>query len=135
MSSSGVMRLALATAVAAVLLVPLLPTARAPPLIPYETWGVAKNSAGVSLGINQPIRTFIDGVDYSNLTSTYKADGSYQTQIAGNWYIGPSSETTMLKEGGDPNDPVMFSHGDLTTSGTVFQETAAWVTAGFQNLD
>ncbi|TLZ71360.1 MAG: hypothetical protein E6K10_05330 [Methanobacteriota archaeon] len=135
MSSSGVMRLALAIAVAGILLATLLPAARAPPLVPYEAWGLAKNSAGASLGVNQPIRTFIDGVDYSNLTSTYRADGSYQTQIAGNWYIGPSSETPMLKEGGDPNDPVMFAHADMTTTGIVFQETAAWVTAGFQNLD
>src|SRR2546422_3192581 len=134
MSFSKVGRLALAIAVASILLIPFLQSARAPPLVPYEAWGVALNASSTSIGINQPIRTFIDGVDYSNLTSTYRADGSYQTQIAGNWYIGPTSETPQLKEGGDPNDAVMFSHGDLTTTGTVFQETAPWVTGGVQNL-
>src|SRR5438445_2975500 len=135
MSYSKVVRLAVAFFVASVLLLPLLPTGRAPPLVPYEAWGLAKNSAGSSIGLNQPIRTFIDGVDYSNFTSTYRADGSYQVQIAGNWYIGATSETPNLKEGGDPNDPVMFVHADMTTTGTVFQETAAWVTAGFQKPD
>ena len=135
MSYSKVVRLAVAFFVAGVLLLPLLPTGRAPPLVPYEAWGLARNSSSSSIGLNQPIRTFIDGVDYSNFTSTYRADGSYQVQIAGNWYIGATSETPTLKEGGDPNDPVMFVHADMTTTGTVFQETAAWVTGGFQNLD
>src|SRR2546426_789285 len=135
MSYSKVARLAVALFVAGVLLLPLLPTGRAPPLVPYEAWGLARNSSSSSIGLNQPIRTFIDGVDYSNFTSTYRADGSYQVQIAGNWYIGATSETPTLKEGGDPNDPVMFVHADMTTTGTVFQETAAWVTGGFQNLD
>src|SRR5437867_9408990 len=134
MSSSGVMRLALAIAVAGILLATLLPAARAPPLVPYEAWGLAKNSAGASLGVNQPIRTFIDGVDYSNLTSTYRADGSYQTQIAGNFYIGSTSETPAVKEGGDPSDPVMFTHNDMTTSGLVFRNASTWTTASFQNL-
>src|SRR3989449_5046471 len=135
MSYSKVVRLAVALFVAGVLLLPLLPTGRAPPLVPYEAWGLARNSAGSSVGLNQPIRTFIDGVDYSNFTSTYRADGSYQVQIAGNWYIGPTSETSYLKEGGNPNDAVMFAHADMTTTGTVFPETAVWTTAGFQNLD
>src|SRR2546426_9406216 len=135
MGSSKVVRLALAVVIAGILLVPLLPTARAPPLVPYEAWGLATNAAGSSIGLNQPIRTFIDGVDYSNATATYRADGSYQTQIVGNWYIGASSETPMIKEGGDPNDPVMFAHNDLTSSGLVFRQQAPWVSAGFQNLN
>src|SRR2546422_5067828 len=135
MSFSKVVRLALAIAVASILLIPFLQSARAPPLVPYEAWGVALNASSTSIGINQPIRTFIDGVDYSNLTSTYRADGSYQTQIAGNWYIGANSETPMLKEGGDPNDPIMFAHGDMTATGIVFQEIAPWATASFLNRD
>jgi hypothetical protein len=135
MSYSKVVRLALALVVAGAMIVPLIPSGRAPPLVPYEAWGLARNSAGASIGLNQPIRTFIDGVDYSNLTATYRADGSYQVQVAGNWYIGAASETPALKEGGDPNDPIMFSHADMTSSGTVFQEIASWTTAGFQNLD
>ena len=135
MDSSKVVRLALALVIAGVLIVPLVPSARAPPLVPFEAWGLAKTSAGASIGINQPIRTFIDGVDYSNLTSTFRADGSYQLQVAGNWYIGPTSETPALKEGGDPNDPIMFAHGDMTATGTVFQEIAPWVSAGFLNRD
>jgi len=135
MRYSKVVRLGLALVVAGALIIPLLSAARAPPLIPYEAFGIARNSSGASLGINQPIRTFIDGVDYSNLTSTYRADGSYQTQIVGNYYIGPTSETPALKEGGDPLDPIMFSHGDMTASGVVFQETAVWNQATFQNRD
>ena len=120
MSYAKVVRLALALVLVGVLIVP---------------FGIARNSSGVSLGINQPIRTFIDGVDYSNLTSTYRADGSYQTQVAGNYYIGPTSETPAIKEGGDPNNPIMFAHGDMTSSGNVFQETALWTQATFQNRD
>ena len=129
MSFSKVGRLALAIAVASILLIPFLQSARAPPLVPYEAWGVALNASSTSIGINQPIRTFIDGVDYSNLTSTYRADGSYQTQIAGNFYIGSTSETPAVKEGGDPSDPVMFTHNDMTTSGLVFRNASTWTTA------
>src|SRR2546422_10945382 len=121
MSFSKVVRLALAIAVASILLIPFLQSARAPPLVPYEAWGVALNASSTSIGINQPIRTFIDGVDYSNLTSTYRADGSYQTQIAGNFYIGSTSETPAGKEGGDPAAPVRFSPSDRTASGPVFR--------------
>src|SRR2546422_1761087 len=135
MSFSKVVRLAVAIVVASILLIPLLQGVKAPPLVPYETWGVAQDTGGASLGVNQPIRTFIDGVDYSNLTGTYRADGSYQTQILGNWYIGATSETPTIKEGGDPGDPVMFAHGDMTTSGLVFRQKAGWSTATFQNVD
>ena len=135
MSFSKVVRLAVAIVVASVLVIPLLQGVKAPPLVPYETWGVAQDTGGASLGVNQPIRTFIDGVDYSNLTGTYRADGSYQTQILGNWYIGATSETPTIKEGGDPGDPVMFAHGDMTTSGLVFRQKAGWSTATFQNVD
>jgi len=128
-------KLALAIAVAGILLVPLLPSARAPPLVPYEAQGLATNEAGTPLGLGTPIRTFIDGVDYSNLTVTYRPDGSYQTQIAGNYYIGPSSETPWLKEGGDPGNPVAFASGDLTTGGRLFRQGATWQTAIFQSLN
>ena len=128
-------KLALAIAVAGVLLVPLLPSARAPPLVPYEAQGLATNEAGGPLALGTPIRTFIDGVDYSNLTVTYRPDGSYQTQIAGNYYIGPSSETLWLKEGGDPGNPVAFASGDLTTSGRLFRLGATWQTGIFQSLN
>ncbi len=128
-------RLALAIIVAALMVVPLLPSVKAPPLAPYEAWGIARNAASNPLPLGTPIRTFIDGVDYSNLTVTYRADGSYQTQIAGNWYIGPISETPAIKEGGDPNDPVMFADSALTTGGTIFAQDATWQTAFFQNLD
>ncbi len=103
--------------------------------MPYEVYGVAANEAGLALPLGTPIRTFIDGVDYSNLTSTYRADGSYQTQIAGNHYIGALSETPWIKEGGDPGDPIAFADGDLTTGGRMFRQTAAWQTAAFNRLD
>jgi hypothetical protein len=129
------MRLALAIVLAALIVVPLLPSVKAPPLAPYEAWGIARNAAGSPLALGTPIRTFIDGVDYSNLTATYRPDGSYQTSIAGNWYIGASKENPAIKQGGDPNDAVMFADGDLATGGNVMQQNATWQSAAFQNLN
>ena len=111
------------------------PPVRAPPLPPFEAFGFAQDDAGVALPANNPIRTFIDGVDYSNLTATYRVDGAYAVQVAGNYYVGGTSETPSIKEGGDPGNNVMFVHGDLTTSGEVFQQRAPWTSGEVQNID
>ena len=123
--------LLLATAI----LISSAPDVRAPPLVPFDAFGLARDDTGTPLPVNSPIRTFIDGVDYSNLTVTSRADGSYSLQVVGNWYVGPTSETPSIKEGGDAGNSIMFAHGDLTTSAKVFREAGVWTTGAIQNID
>ncbi len=104
----------------------LTPGARAPPLPPLEAFGHALNAAAAPLPVGTAVRAFIDGVRYSNLSAVVSPDGSYSLEVVGNSYTGSSSDTPTIKEGGDPGDLVVFASGDLTASGSLFRESAAW---------
>lgn len=113
----------------------LAPSGIAPPLPSYEAFGLARDDSGSALPVGSPIHAFIDGVDYSNGTATYRPDGAYAVQVAGNHYIGAVSETPGVKEGGDPGNPVLFVDGDLTTRGVLFQERGTWTSGLIENID
>ncbi len=113
-------------------LTPFVSPVRAPAPPPFTTFGKATDSAGTALPVGTPIRTLIDGVDYSNLTSVFQADGSFQVETLGNWQTPATPE---VKEGGDIGDNVMYAASDLsgTTSAAVFQQNATWGVGGFLN--
>ncbi len=60
-----------------------VPTA-APPPIPMRTDGHALDRTGAPLPLGTPIRTFVDGVDYSNGPSVSDAQGSFAILTTGN---------------------------------------------------
>ena len=73
---------------AAMLLSLLAPLTRAFIPEPYELYGVAKHDTGVVLDDGSPIRSFVDGVDYSNKTSVFSrpanTDGYFDIDTYGN---------------------------------------------------
>ena len=109
-------------------------TVRAPPPAPTTTFGRAFDAGGLPLALGTPIRTFIDGVDYSNRTSVYDNLGSFIVDTLGNYVTPP---TLSIKEGGDAGDAIMYTSGDLAAApaGAVFRETASWIDGGFLNQD
>jgi len=130
----------------AVMLLSLLaPLARAMIPEPYELYGVAKHDNGVALDDGSPIRSSIDGVDYSNKTSVFSrpgfTDGYFDIDTYGNWTTnGTVSDTPWIKEGGYGGEPIMYSWGDFSNNtqiggpaqpwlqGKVFQEWRGWQT-------
>jgi len=133
--------------VLAVQLVLLLPSPRVMGWIPepYELYGTAHDEAGVVLLDGEPIRTFIDGVEYSNKTSVYSRpgyfDGYFDVDTYGNYRSNRTLPgTPWIKEGGDDGDPIMYVWGDLSNNtpiggpaqpwktGAVFKENHTWQT-------
>ena len=130
---------------AAMLLSLLAPLTRAMIPEPYELYGVAKHDTGVVLDDGSPIRSLIDGVDYSNKTSVFSrpgnTDGYFDIDTYGNWTTnGTISDTPWIKEGGYTGEPIMYSWGDFSNNtqiggpaqpwlqAKVFQETHDWQT-------
>ena len=119
---------------AAIVLVSFAPAVLAPPPTPYTTFGMAFDSTGTRFPQGTPIRTFIDGVDYSNKTSVYDNTGSFYVDTFGNW---AAPATTQAKEGGDIGDAIMYASGELAgaSPGGVARETSTWAVGGLQNLN
>jgi len=109
---------------------------------PYELYGVANQETGEVLPNGSPIRTFIDGVDYSNKTSVFSrpgySDGFFDVDTNGNMWT-TKSQTPWIREGGEENDPIMYTWGDMSNNtqldaskpwltGIVFKEAHDWHT-------
>jgi len=130
---------------AAMLLSLLAPLTRAFIPEPYELNGVAKLDTGVVLDDGSPIRSFVDGVDYSNKTSVFSrpgnTDGYFDIDTYGNHRTNATDPgTPWIKEGADDNEPIMYTWGDFSNNtqiggpaqpwlqAKVFQETHDWQT-------
>ena len=139
--------LKMAGMIMAMQLILLIPAPRVLGLIPepYELYGSAHDDIGVVLLDGAPIRTFIDGADYSNKTSVYSrpgySDGYFDVDTYGNYRNNRTFPATpWIKEGGDDGEPIMYSWGDFSNNtqiggpaqpwlqAKVFQETHNWQT-------
>ena len=95
-------------------LVSLPDAARAPPPIPLTTVGDAYGAQGNPLPIGTPIRTFVDGVEYSNASQVLTGAGAFEVATAGNWLIGGSTpEPSSVKHGADIGERVIYAAGDF----------------------
>lgn len=105
----------------------LMSEVRAPPPIPMTTQGTALDRSGSPLPLGTPVRTFIDGVDYSNGSAVSDAAGDYSVATAGNLVLnGTTPEPSPIKEGANLGETLVYAASDFTTSADVFQETLAW---------
>lgn len=101
--------------------------AEAPPPIPMTTQGAATDRLGSPLPVGTPIRTFVDGVDYSNHSAVENAAGSYSVLTQGNYLLNSTTpEPSPIKHGANVGERVLYAASDFTTSPNVFQETVAW---------
>lgn len=120
-------RLLLLASFFVLLVVSLAPPVAAPPPIPMRTDGLAFDRTGNPLAIGTPIRTFVDGVDYSNLSTVHAGTGSFSVLTVGNSKsAGDLSDTPEVLEGPNLADEVIFAAGDFTGSTPVFRETLPW---------
>ncbi len=102
-------------------------TVRGPPPIPMTTQGLAFDRAGSPLPAGTPIRTLIDGVDYSNASAVMDAGGNFSVLTAGNLVLnGTTPEPSPTKRGASLGETVMYAASDFTTTADVFQETLPW---------
>ncbi len=101
--------------------------AMAPPPIPMRTQGRAFDTFGRPLPSGTPIRTFVDGVDYSNRSQVQDAIGSFAVLTSGNSKTNANvSDTPTIQEGANAGDSVIYAAGDFTTFGGVFRESFPW---------
>jgi hypothetical protein len=102
------------------------PAAAAPPL-PLRTEGHAFDQLGSPLSVGTPIRTFVDGVDYSNATQIRDGNGSFVVLTSGNSKTKDNvSDTPTILEGPNLGDVVLYAAGDFTTFTGVFAEVVSW---------
>ncbi len=95
--------------------------------IPMTTQGAAYDASGAPLPAGTPIRTFIDGVDYSNDSAVTGGAGSYSVLTAGNWVLNATTpEPSPTKHGANAGETTFYAASDFTASALVFQETLAW---------
>lgn len=117
--------LALGLCLLGVALVPAV--VRAPPPIPMTTQGNAYDRSGAPLPPGTPVRTFIDGVDYSNHSVVLNAQGAYSVLTAGNLVLnGTTPEPSPRKEGANPGEILIYAASDFTSSADTFQEVLPW---------
>lgn len=103
----------------------------APPPIPMRTEGRALNESGSPLPSGTPIRTFVDGVEYSNASSVQDGSGAFAVLTAGNSKTGANvSDTPNVQEGANLGDALIYAAGGFTASTRVFREVDPWVPAG-----
>ncbi len=111
---------------------------------PFELYGVARQETGVVLPDGSPIRTMVDGVDYSNKSSVFSrpgfSDGFFQVETYGNHKTNLTDPgTPWIKEGADDSEPIMYVWGDMSNNtqldvtkpwltGVVFKEMHNWIT-------
>jgi hypothetical protein len=101
--------------------------ARAAVPIPMTTQGAAFDRTGSPLPIGTPVRTFLDGVDYSNASVVEDAAGSYSVLTQGNLVLNATTpEPSPTKHGANAGELVQYAASDITGSADVFQETHAW---------
>ncbi len=113
-----------------------LPAARAAVPIPMTTEGTAYDASGSPLPQGTPVRTFIDGVDYSNDSAVSTASGSYSVLTQGNLVINATTpEPSPTKHGANAGETVVYTASDFTSSADVFQETTPWHSDTVVGLD
>jgi hypothetical protein len=99
----------------------------APLPIPMRTQGRAFDPLGRPLPSGTPIRTFVDGVNYSNGPVVQDAIGSFVVLTYGNSKTNPNvSDTPTIQEGANLGDSIIYAAGDFTTTTGVFQESFPW---------
>ena len=131
---------------AAVLASALLPATRVRGFIPepYELYGVAKQESGAVLTDGSPIRTFVDGAEFSNKTSVFSrpanTDGYFDVDTFGNYMTNLTDRgTPEVKEGANVGENIMYTWGDMSNNtqldvtkpwltGVVFNENHTWQT-------
>jgi hypothetical protein len=83
-----------------------------------------------------PIRTFVDGVDYSNISRVQDGAGSFIVLTRGNSKTNQNvSDTPDIQEGPNLGDPVTYAAGDFTSLTGVFIQVQAWTPAGTVTTD
>lgn len=108
------------------LLASTIPVA-APPPIPMRTDGRAFDRSASALPPSTPIRTFVDGVGYSNASAVRDGIGSFSVLTVGNSKTNMNgSDTPTIQEGANRGDRVIFAAGDFIGHTDVFQETIPW---------
>ena len=91
------------------------------------TQGTALESAGNPLNAGTPIRTFVDGVDYSNHTEVLDAQGTFAVATAGNLVLnGTTPEPSPVKEGANLGELIVYAAGASAGPVEYFQETESW---------
>ena len=109
-----------------VVLVLAIPIEAAPP-IPMATRGHAFDQFGSPLPSGTPIRTFVDGVDYSDKPQVQDGVGSFVALTQGNSKTNPNvSDTPGVLEGPNSGDILIYAAGDFTTFTPVFAEVEPW---------
>ena len=105
----------------------------APPPIPMRTQGHALDQSGSPLPAGTPVRTFVDGVNYT--TGRFPRDsmavqngiGSFAILTVGNSKTpANASDTPSVQEGANLGDLLVYAAGDFTTATGVFQESFNW---------
>jgi len=132
---------------AAVLASALLPATRVRGFIPepYELYGVAKQESGAVLTDGSPIRTFVDGAEFSNKTSVFSrpanTDGYFDVDTFGNYMTNLTDRgTPEVKEGANVGENIMYTWGEMSNNtmldpvakpwlhAVVFNENHSWQT-------
>ena len=128
------MCLVLSSLLVAVLIL-AIPSEAAPP-IPMRTQGRAFDQSGSPLPSGTPIRTFVDGVDYSNEPQVQDGVGSFLVLTEGNSKTNPNvSDTPDRLEGPNSGDLLIYAAGDFTTFTLVFMEVEPWLPDGNATRD
>lgn len=100
---------------------------RAPAPVPMTTQGDAFDRGGAALPVGTVIRTFVDGVDYSNDTAVADAQGGFAVATAGNLVINSTTpEPSPTKTGASLGEPVIYAEGSFANQVSVFQEVTSW---------
>lgn len=100
---------------------------RAPPPVPMTTQGDAYDRSATPLPVGTRIRTFLDGVDYSNDTSVFNAAGAFSVATSGNLAINATTpEPSPMKTGPNLGEPVLYAAGDFASEMNFFQEVSLW---------
>ena len=105
----------------------------APPPIPMRTQGHALDQLGTPLVVGTPIRTFVDGVNYTvgrfpgDSIAVQDATGAYAVLTSGNSKTNANaSDTPTIQEGANQGDTILYAAGDFTGTTEVFQEISPW---------
>lgn len=101
--------------------------ARAPSPIPMTTEGNAYDRSGSPLPPGTLIRTFLDGVDYSNDTSVLNAAGAFSVATSGSLVLNQTTpEPSPVKTGASLGELITYAAGSSATQVSFFQEVVAW---------
>jgi len=99
----------------------------APPPIAMRTQGHALDQSSSPLPLDTSIRTFVDGVDYSNGSRVQDGAGSFAVLTSGNSKTPANlSDTPSIQEGANLGDQLIYSASDFTAATAVFQESLPW---------